>query len=435
MLKNKIKLISLLLLPFAFVNAATVLNLEDCIAGAMKSNFDIQISRGDLSISENNVTLAPFLPSVTLESSRSGSETDKKSFNETGNAVTGESTANTLFNNANVRWTLFDGFAMFTTREKQKELLKKGQYNFRSVAENLVLSISVQYYKIISLHNQVNLLHELVSISQQRYNQALTRYRIGSDSGLEYKQAKIYLNSDSSTLLLQKENLKNAYIELNRLMNVPLSDAYSISDSIMPVTKLELADLLSSAMQNNTGLLSLRAGENLARLDLKLAKSERFPVLSASAGYGFNLSQNAYYPSRYDQSNGFNWGLSLKIPVFNGGEINRKIKNAGIMAENAELEYKKQAQYVESELMQLYNNYVNNLRMIEFEEESREAAHLNLEAAMEKYRLGSLSGIEFRDYQLSYLNASDRKLDALYQTKVSEITLRLIAGELFKAMI
>jgi len=435
MRKNKIILIGLFIMSFAFVNATNVLNLEDCIAQAMKSNFDIQISRGNLTISENNMTLAPFLPTVTIESSRSGSETNKNSYNEAGNTVTGESTSNTLFNSAGIKWILFDGFAMFTTREKQKELLKRGQYNFKSIAENLVLSISVQYYKIISLHNQVNLLQELVSISQQRYNQALTRYRIGSDSGLEYKQAKIYLNSDSSTLLQQKENLKNAYIELNRLMNVPLNEAYSISDSIKPVTKLELSDLLNSAMQGNTGLLSLKAGENLAKLDLKLAKSERLPLLSASAGYGYNLSQNAYYPSRYDQSNGFNWGLSLQIPVFKGGEINRKIKNAGIIADNAELEYKKQVQAVESEVMQLYNNYLNNLRMIEFEEESREAAHLNLEAAMEKYRLGSLSGIEFRDYQLSYLNASDRKLDALYQTKVSEITLRLIAGELFKSKI
>jgi outer membrane protein TolC len=100
-------------------------------------------------------------------------------------------------------------------------------------------------------------------------------------------------------------------------------------------------------------------------------------------------------------------------------------------AANANLELASVCQQVESELLQLYNVYVNNLRMIDFEEENREAASMNLEAAMEKYRLGSLAGIEFRDYQLSYLNASDRKLKALYQTKISEITLRLLAGELF----
>jgi len=88
-------------------------------------------------------------------------------------------------------------------------------------------------------------------------------------------------------------------------------------------------------------------------------------------------------------------------------------------------------QELESEIRQLYNLYTNNLRSINFEEESRESAILNLEAAMEKYRLGSLSGIEFRDYQLSYMSASDRKLKALYETKLSEIRLRLMAGQLF----
>ncbi len=52
---------------------------------------------------------------------------------------------------------------------------------------------------------------------------------------------------------------------------------------------------------------------------------------------------------------------------------------------------------------------------------------------MEKYKLGSLSGIEFRDYQISYMSASDRKLKALYEAKLSEITLHLMAGELFSA--
>jgi len=409
----------------------SVLSLEDCIAMAMKGNYDVQISANTLKMAENNVTLAPFLPVISVESQHSSSGMNNRKYNLDGGMVTGFSTDKTLFNNASVNWTLFDGLSMFATREKQQALLKQGQYHFRSVTEELVMSISVQFYRIISLQNQVNLLQELVSISQQRYNQALTRYRIGSDSGLEYKQAKIYLNSDSSSLLLQKENLKNAYIELNRLMNVSLDSRYTISDSIQPLQQLDEIRLLSSAFENNTALLSIKAGEKVAMLDTKIAKADLFPTLEVSAGYGLNFSQSPYFPSKYDEANGFNLGFSLSIPIFNGNEVNRKIRNAKLNLSNATLEYEQTRQSLESELRQLYNIYNNNLRMIEFEEESRDAAHLNLDAAMEKYRLGSLSGIEFRDYQQSYLNASDRKLNALYQTKVSEITLRLLAGDLF----
>lgn len=409
----------------------SVLSLEDCIAMAMEGNYDVRISANTLKIAENNVTLAPFLPVISVESNHYSSGMDNRTYGADGGMVTGFSTEKTLLNQASVRWTLFDGMAMFATREKQLELLKQGQYFFRSVTEKLVMTISVQFYRIISLQNQVNLLQELVSISQQRYNQALTRYRIGADSGLEYKQAKIYLNSDSSALLLQKENLKNAFIELNRLMNVPMDSRYTISDTIQPLPQLNAARLMSSAFENNTALLSLKAGEKVAILDTKIAKADRFPLLGASAGYGFNFSQSPYFPSKYDETNGFNWGLSLSIPIFNGNEVNRKIRNAKLASSNAALEFEQARQSLESELLQLYNIYTNNLSLIEFEEESRDAAYLNLDAAMEKYRLGSLSGIEFRDYQQSYLNASDRKLNALYQTKVSEITLRLLAGDLF----
>jgi len=294
------------------------------------------------------------------------------------------------------------------------------------------MKISTHYYQIISIQNQVNLLTELVAISQVRYNQALTRYNIGSDSGLEYKQARIYLNSDSSRLMLQKENLKNGYLELYRMMNIPFESEYIINDTIIPENQLNLPELLEMALESNTSLNSLRAGERVAQLDTKIASSARYPTLDLSAGYNYNINRSMIFSSKFNEANGLNWGLSLSVPIFDGNEINRRIKNARIGQENARLNILKAEQDIESELRQLYNLYNNNLKLIEFEQQSRESAYLNLEAAMEMYRLGSLSGIEFRDYQLSYLDASDRKLRALYQTKVSEITLHLMAGELFK---
>ncbi len=214
-------------------------------------------------------------------------------------------------------------------------------------------------------------------------------------------------------------------------MNLSFDSEYIIKDTIIPETQLNLFDLLDKAFENNTTLNSVRVGERVAKLDTKLAESSRYPTLDLSAGYNYNINRSQVMPSRFNESDGLNWGFSLSIPIFNGNETNRKIKNSKLAQESAQLSLLKAKQDLESELRQLYNLYNNSLRLIEFEEESRESAYLNLEAAMEKYRLGSLSGIEFRDYQLSYLDASDRKLRALYQTKISEITLHLMAGELY----
>ena len=82
-----------------------------------------------------------------------------------------------------------------------------------------------------------------------------------------------------------------------------------------------------------------------------------------------------------------------------------------------------------ADLAQLYNTYENNLQIVSFENESADVAFENLDAALEKYKLGSLSGIEFREFQRSYIDAVDRKLSAIYQAKVSELSLMLISGQ------
>lgn len=435
---NKIKLF-LLIVAFALTthipaqNSRSIehLTLEGCIERALEANYSIVISGNNLEISRNNVTLAPFLPTLSASSRQSANNGIQRNINEDGERVKSTTAGNSVINGANVSWRLFDGLSMFATRDKQEELLRQGEYNFRAVSENLVMKISSQYFNIISLQNRFKLLNEVASISKERYEQALIKYNIGSGSGLEQMQAKIYLNSDSSSLLQATENIKNAYIELFKLMNIPLDSKYAIKDTIISEPQLDVAHLLSNADKNNTTLLALRAGEEVARLDTKIAKASRYPVIDLSAGYNYNFNQNSYYPSRYNESNGLNWGFSLSVPIFSGNEINRRVKNAKIQQENARLTYEQERQELMSELHQLYNIYQYHLRMIEFEEENREAALLNLEAARERYRLGSLSGIEFRDIQLSYLNSADRRLNAIYQAKISEITLHLMAGELF----
>ena len=407
---------------------AEVVSLENCITAAMENNYSIIISENELEIVKNNVTLAPFLPSITLSSRQNSVNQTQRNY--AANGVKGNETvnSNSIQSGLSLSWRLFDGLAMFATRERQQELLAQGEYSFKSDMEQLIMDVSSQYYAIITLQNQVRLLTEQVSISETRYNQALTRYNIGSDSGLEYKQAKIYLNSDMSRLMLQREVLKNAYIELYRIINVPFDSEYIIRDSIRIEGELKLNSLLDFAEANNTILSAMRVGERIAELDTKIIKASRLPTLDFSTGYNYNLSSSQYFPSKYNEVNGSNWGFSISMPIFNGNEINRRVKNARISEENAKLSYERRQQQIMGELRKLYNLYLNDLRAINFEEESQDAARLNLEAAMEKYRLGALSGIEFRDYQVSYLEAANRKLNAIYQAKASEISLMRMSG-------
>ena len=72
--------------------------------------------------------------------------------------------------------------------------------------------------------------------------------------------------------------------------------------------------------------------------------------------------------------------------------------------------------------------YRNNLEVILLEEENLIAAKENYEIAMERYLLGDLPGIEMREAQKSLLDAEERILTAQYNTKLCEISLQQISG-------
>ena len=55
-------------------------------------------------------------------------------------------------------------------------------------------------------------------------------------------------------------------------------------------------------------------------------------------------------------------------------------------------------------------------------------ANDNYSIALERYLLGDLAGIEMREAQKSLLDAEERLLSAEYNTKLCEISLQLISG-------
>ena len=107
----------------------------------------------------------------------------------------------------------------------------------------------------------------------------------------------------------------------------------------------------------------------------------------------------------------------------------REKKNARIIIENRRLEHQRLELSLKADLSNIWMAYRNNLDLTNLEEENVETARENYEIAMERYRLGELSGIELREAQNSLLGAEERLLQAQFNTKLCEISLLQISGQ------
>ena len=127
---------------------------------------------------------------------------------------------------------------------------------------------------------------------------------------------------------------------------------------------------------------------------------------------------------------GFLMGVSLTYNLFDGFNTRNSVSIAKIRAESAHAELSRAELDMKSEMLRIYNDYLTNLQLVKFESENQALALRNLEVAMEKYRIGAISDIDLRETQQKLMDAETRFLLSQYRSKMAEIELLRLSGQL-----
>lgn len=425
----------LALLMFSSAQGQEVYGLKDCIAIGLERNFSILIAKNDEAISKNNYTLgnAGFLPKIDLTGQHTGAlNNSTQNLSDGTQTTTNGVFSTTTYGAVSLGLTIFNGFSAVTTYKKLGELNLLGQLNTQLTIENFISDIVSGYYNYILQVQLMNNLKYALTLSRERLRIDEDRYLLGSGSKLEVLQSRVYVNSDSSNLSRQNEIVVSARISLNQLMAVEkLDNVFSSRDTSIDVNPGLLYDkLLEETLVRNTNLLIASKNKIISDYDYKLVVSRSYPYLNFSGGYGYNLNTFNVSPIRSQVAMGPNYGLTLGVNLFNGNNQRRSIHNSTIDRESKDLRYREIEQGVKADLLTIFSAYSNNLRLISLEEQNFQTAAENLDIALERYKLGSLSGIDLREVQKSLLDARERLISAHYQTKLAEISLQLISGKI-----
>ena len=431
----KILLQSFILLFFCVIetNAQEVLTLESAVKIALENNYEIKIATNNLTIQKTNVAIgnAGMLPTVTANvldnnSIQNSSQTRQDGTeNELDNAKN-----NNLTYGVGLNWTIFDGLRMFARMDQLKELQKLGEAQLKLTLITRISDVNAAYYDLVQQQQQLAALDTTIVISNQRLTLAQNRFTIGKASKLEVLNAQVDLNTDQVALLRQKELYANSKILLNQLMAREVSTDFKVIDVLEVDSLLLLPELKALAEKQNPQLEAQIINKKVAELELKQIKAARYPTIRVNTAYNFSESQSSLGFVTQSQSRGFNYGFSASLNLFDGFAQNRNEKIAKILIENSKMSIDLQNLALNSQLSTSYQTYLTNLELIGLEEKNESIAKQNLNITLDKFRIGTITTLEFRTAQLNYVNAKVRYSNAQFQGKLSEIALRELAGNL-----
>lgn len=432
----KIKSIYIITLVLAFLpkmQAQELLPLEEAVKIALENNYDIKLAKNELKIDElnNSIGNAGMLPTINALVTDNNSITNTKQTQADGSERTLDGARNmNLTYGVSLDWTVFDGLRMFARKEQLNILQKQGEAELKLAILTKISEVYLNYFDLVQQQQQLAAIDTAIVISQERVTTAQNRFSIGKASKLEVLNAQVDLNTDKSLQLKQLETLKNAKIRLNEILARDVQTEFVVANEISVDEQLKYDDLKSAAENQNPQLQAQMLTKNSAEQQLKQVKAGRYPTIRITSGYNFTRSEASLGFITQSSNRGFAYGFNASMPIFNGNLQNRNERIAKVQLENANVTLEQQKRSLESQLNAAFASYTTNLELTKVEAQNLKIAEQNLDITLAKFKIGTITPIEFRTAQQNFLEAKVRYSNALYLTKIHEITLKELAGSL-----
>ncbi|MCK7559040.1 TolC family protein [Chitinophaga sedimenti] len=437
----KISLSGLLLLCLSLgAHAQDILTLEQAIDPALKNNYDLRLARNDAEVSANDYAYAnfAFLPTLNATAGKNWTTSSIKQELANGNKRDTSGIKNQqLQASINLQWVLFDGLKMFATRSRVENIKVLGELTVKNQIVNTMAAVINGYYNIAQQKQQLRALAEQMSISDERVKLSDAKFQTGLAPKTDWLQARVDYNAQKAAHLRQQTLIVQAKASLNQLMGVdPANIGYDVRDSIPVNFELNYGTLQQGIDTINTDLKVARQNITISELALRERKGELFPVIAFNSAYNFNRNRaNAatnQFSTIFNQNGGLNYGFSATVPIFNGFNKQREIKNAKLDIAYQQLSLENRRSVVNLSLTNAFKDYEYFKQALELEEETLELSKENVMVALERFRQGVSTTLELKEAQQSLEDSYNRLIQARYNTKLAETELLRLRGDLLR---
>ncbi len=415
--------------------AQEILSSEEVIKLALEHNYGIKIANNLAEVAENNSDFlnSGYLPSLTGNAGATIDRQDAEGQLANGDIRVAEGAETRRYNaSLNLNYVLFDGLGRLYNYKRLKEQYQLSELEARETIETTITQLFSIYYTVAQLSENIDVLEQTLVISKDRLTRAEYQFDYGQNTKLGVLNAEVDINNDSINLINTQQQLQNAKRDLNVVLGNQISYNFKVDTDLKFLLQLNKDELFKKAKFNNVTLLQAEKNITISEFDVKTSRAQFLPTIGLQGSYGWNESTNNS-PLAFVLQNtttGVSGGLNLTWNLFDGGTTITRNKNAKINLEIQKLQKEQIELDVERNFNNAWEDYENKLTVLEKQEENIITSTNNFERTQEKFKIGQVNSIEFRQAQLNLINAELSRNQAKYQAKIAELEVLRLSGDL-----
>jgi outer membrane protein len=428
-----------LITPLSIFAQEETITLDQCVDIALKRNNDIIQSNLQLKMySRDEISaLSRFLPSVSADLGYTHSVKGPSSASvidpHTGIPVSEQSIKTKYWgSNAGLsaRQMFFDGTSIFDFF-RAKYLKNIAGAASDDTRQGVIFKVKEAYFNLLKKKKLLQVQEETLKSWEESYKRNDMMYQVGKVAKSDVLRAKVELENARLALIQAQNDLALANASLNYVLGFEVDRRINTLDRVDTMeTEITYETALEKALANNPLLQKSRYGVSAAKAGIGSASSQFLPSIYASGSYSWNNKKLDQIKYILDKDYGWNLGVSLSIPIFQGFSRIAGVSKAQLQYKSSKEDLEQAKRDVALAVKQACAAIQLAKQQISVTQDAEAAAEEDLRLNKEKYELGSGTMLELIIAQTSYTKALSDHIQALYDYQTAYAQLEKSMGVL-----
>lgn len=399
----------------AFAAETQVLTLDECIATALNTHPDLVAAASR--INSKNAAVGQAASGTRIQVSAGSSYT------RNDNSVV-KNSSGSYNTNVQASQSILDWGRSGLQIDAAKIEMDATTSDFLAARDTIITNVRAAYYGLNLSLRRYEVARTRYANFDQRLGWAKTYYQVGTKAKIEVTKAESDLANSRLVLVKAESAIEQSRSELAAAMGIPMQRIADVKDLLdYEEWGVPVEDAVERALNGRPELAAQKKRVDYAKTNLQLQMKGMSPSISATAGY------NLYGSAPFDE-NGWSAGLSLSVPLFDGGLTRSKIEGAQADMTTASAQYDSMANSVTLEVRKAWESLREANQSLQASMESERYAKETLELAQGRYKAGAGDSLEISDSVESYATSQTNTILALYDCKYAQLNLEKAMGGL-----
>ncbi|MGD9299025.1 MAG: TolC family outer membrane protein, partial [Thiohalocapsa sp.] len=301
------------------------------------------------------------------------------------------------------------------------DTIAQAEAAYRSAQIDLMVRTTQAYFGVLEAADRVRVEEALVAANERQLEQSKQRFEVGLVAITDVNDSQAAFDRSRANLITAENALNNAWEALRRIIG-PVSVPLARLGDQLPLAPPQPNDIniwAETALANNYAIIAARESAEAARKDIEIERSGYYPSVDLQAGYDVSRSGAQF---NTDSDTGF-VGLTLNVPIYQGGAVASRTRQAGHQFRAAQDRLDQQRRAVINQVKDAFRGIISSISDVRARQAAIVSARSSLESTQAGLEVGTRTQVDVLNAQRALFQAEFDYLAARYDYIINGVLL------------